>query len=47
VKRCSKCGEMGHYKNTCRSPRADFDVGYEGDVVAINDLLDENYPHCM
>ena len=22
--RCSKCGELGHYKNTCRNPRGEF-----------------------
>jgi len=26
---CSKCGELGHYKNTCRNPRTDFDADYE------------------
>ena len=46
VKRRSKCGEVGHYKNTCRNPRADFDADYKGDVVAFDDLLGGNYPHC-
>ena len=39
TKRCSKCHETGHYKNTCRNPRADFDADYEGDLVAVEDLL--------
>jgi len=39
MKRCSKCHETGHYKNTCRNPRADFDTDYEGNVVAVEDLL--------
>jgi len=30
VKRCSKCGEVGHYKNTCQNPRADLDADYGG-----------------
>ena len=34
LRRCSKCRELGHYKNSCRNPRADFDADYEGDVVA-------------
>ena len=41
-KRCSKCGEPGHYKYTCRNPRAAFDADYEGDVVAVKDLLGGN-----
>ena len=46
VKRCPKCGEVGHYKNTCQNPRADLDADYGGDVVAIDDLLGGNYPPC-
>ena len=46
MKRCSKCGDIGHYKNTCRNPRVDFDADYVGDVVAVEDLLGGNYPHC-
>lgn len=42
-KRCSKCSEVGHYKNTCRNPRADFDADYEGDLVDVADLLGGNY----
>ena len=41
-KTCSKCGEPGHYKNTCRNPRADFDDDDEGDLVAFEDLLGGN-----
>jgi len=26
VRRCSKCGEEGQYRNTCRNSGADFDV---------------------
>ena len=40
VRRCLKCGEVGHIRCTYRDPRADFDVSYEGDVVQIEDLLD-------
>jgi len=39
-RRCSKCGEVGHTRWTCRNPRADFNLNYEGDVVAVEDLLD-------
>ena len=42
LKRCSRCGELGHYKNTCKDPRADFDADCKGDVVAIEDLLGGN-----
>ena len=37
--RCSKYGEEGHYRNTCRNPHADFDARYEGDVIQFEDLL--------
>ena len=43
LRRCSKCRELGHYKNSCRNPRADFDADYEGDVVAVEDLLGGNF----
>jgi len=33
LRRCSKCREEGHYGNTCRNPRADFDAGYKADIV--------------
>jgi len=39
LQRCSKCKQEGHYRNTCRNPRADFDAGYDGDVVHVEDLL--------
>lgn len=39
VKRCSKCGEVGHYKNICQNPCADFDVDFEGDIVTFENLL--------
>jgi len=35
VKRCSKCDQVGHYKNTCRNPQADFDIDYKGDLVKL------------
>ncbi|KAJ8433208.1 hypothetical protein Cgig2_023160 [Carnegiea gigantea] len=35
ARRCSKCGELGHYKNTCRNSRADVDADYVGDIVPI------------
>ena len=50
---CKECEEVlqmwsgGHYKNTCRNLRADFDADYEGDVVVIDNLLDRNYPPCL
>lgn len=45
ARRCSKCGDLVHYKNTCRNPRADFDVDYPSDVVPVEDLFSGNYPH--
>ena len=39
LRRCSNCGEEGHYRNTCRSPRADFSSVYDGHVVVMEDLL--------
>ena len=41
VRRYSKCGEVGHTRHTCHNGRADFDPTYEGDVVQIEKLLDE------
>ncbi|KAJ8438307.1 hypothetical protein Cgig2_018787 [Carnegiea gigantea] len=43
VRRCSKCGEVGHTRYTCRNPRADFNASYEGDVVEVEDLFDGSY----
>jgi len=43
TKRCSKCGEVEHYKNNCRNPQANFNANYERDIVAVEDLLDETY----
>ena len=43
LKRCSKCGEHGHYKNTCRNTWADFDANDKGDVVLVEDLLGGNF----
>jgi len=42
LKRCSKCGEPGHYKNTCRNLRADFNDDDEGYVVPFEELLGGN-----
>ncbi|KAJ8424121.1 hypothetical protein Cgig2_009705 [Carnegiea gigantea] len=42
-RRCSKCGEIGHTRRTCRNPRADFDANYEGDIVEVEALLDGLY----
>ena len=39
LQRCSNYGEEGHYRTICRNPHADFDAGYEGDVVHVEDLL--------
>ena len=36
---CSKCHETGHYKNTCRNPRADFDDDDPSVVVGADDLF--------
>ncbi|KAJ8426213.1 hypothetical protein Cgig2_028303 [Carnegiea gigantea] len=36
---CSKCHERGHYKYTCRNPRADFDDDEPGVVVSADDLF--------
>jgi len=41
--RCSKSGKVGHYKNTCINTLADFYNDYEGDVIALEDLLDGTY----
>ncbi|KAJ8422402.1 hypothetical protein Cgig2_029226 [Carnegiea gigantea] len=42
-RRCSKCGDLGHYKNTCRNPRADVDADYPGDVVALEAKIMEHH----
>ncbi|KAJ8423414.1 hypothetical protein Cgig2_032664 [Carnegiea gigantea] len=39
ARRCSKCGELGHYKNTCRNPRADVDADYVGDIVPVEEFM--------
>ena len=39
LRRCSKCHETGYYKNTCRNPRADFDVDDPGVAVSAEDLF--------
>jgi len=39
LRRCSKCGEEGHYRSTYRNPRADFNVGHKGDLVHLEDSL--------
>ena len=44
VHKCSKCHEVGHYKNTCYNPRVEFDDDYAGDVVSGDDLLVGNLP---
>ena len=44
-RRCSKCGDLGHYKNTCRNLRADVDADHPGDVVAVEDVFRGNYRH--
>ena len=40
--RCSKCHKTGHYKNTCRNPRVDFDDDDPRFIVSVEDLLLEN-----
>ena len=42
LKRCSKCGEPGHYKNTCRNPRADFHDDDDGYIVPFEELVGGN-----
>ena len=44
-RRCSKCGDLRHYKDTCRNLRAVVDADYPGDVVAVEDLFSGNYRH--
>ena len=39
-RRCSKCGDVGHTRRTCRNPRVDFNSNHEGGVMAVEDLLD-------
>ncbi|KAJ8435759.1 LOW QUALITY PROTEIN: hypothetical protein Cgig2_003181 [Carnegiea gigantea] len=43
ARRCSKCGEVGHYRNTCRNPRADFNADETNVVVPVEDLFEGNY----
>ncbi|KAJ8429581.1 hypothetical protein Cgig2_023787 [Carnegiea gigantea] len=45
VLKCSKCGEVGHYRNTCRNPRADFNADETTVVVPVEDLFKSNYIH--
>jgi len=46
-RRCSKCGEVGHTRCTCRSPHAHLDGNCAGDVVEVEDLLDGSHiPGC-
>ncbi|KAJ8432093.1 hypothetical protein Cgig2_001174 [Carnegiea gigantea] len=40
IRRCSKCGEGGHYRSTCRNPRSDFNADNRGVLVAVEDLFD-------
>ena len=40
--RHSKCREVGYTRRTCQNPRVDFNSNYEGDVVAVEDLLDSS-----
>ncbi|KAJ8435614.1 hypothetical protein Cgig2_012268 [Carnegiea gigantea] len=42
MRRCSKCGEGGHYWSTCRNPRADFNTDDRGVLVAVEDLFDRH-----
>ena len=37
--RYSKCGEVGHYKNTCKNPHVDFNANYAGDVICVDELF--------
>ena len=43
VRRCSKCGEVGHTRRTCCNSWTDFHASYEGDFVENEDLLDGSY----
>ncbi|KAJ8419655.1 LOW QUALITY PROTEIN: hypothetical protein Cgig2_016952 [Carnegiea gigantea] len=40
--RCTKYSEVGHTRRTGRNPCADFDANYEGDVLEVEDLLDDS-----
>ena len=42
IRRCSKCGESGHYRSMCRNPRADFNADDRGVLVAVEDLFDRH-----
>ena len=43
VRKCSKCREVGNYRNTCRNPRADFNTDETTVVVLVEDLFEGNY----
>ncbi|KAJ8434228.1 hypothetical protein Cgig2_005907 [Carnegiea gigantea] len=40
---CLKCEEVGHYKNTCRNPRVDFNADEAIVVVHVEDLFEGSY----
>jgi len=42
MRRCSKCGEGGHYRSTCRNPRADFNADDRGVLITVEDLFNRH-----
>jgi len=43
MRRCSKYGEIGHYKNTCWNPRVFVDGVIVGVIVLVEDLIAGNH----
>ncbi|KAJ8422350.1 hypothetical protein Cgig2_015345 [Carnegiea gigantea] len=43
VRKCSKCGEVRHYRNMCRNPRANFNADETTVIVPVEDLFEGNY----
>ena len=41
--KCSKCEEVGHYRNTWRNPCADFNADETTVLMPMEDLFEGNY----